>query len=259
MASMTSRYVRALPGGPQQPYSQRVSTLRTRRLRQAYVAVAAVDTALTGSAAPAAHRLRRLTKPLLMPLLAARLAGDPRARTSPLRRSTLLAEGCGCAGDVLLLEEGPARFAAGASAFGVGHVAYLSGLLPHRRPGTPTPAATAVAVSWLATAPLMARAAGRVSPALGATVLTYSGLLSAMTATAQQLGPEVPARARRLTAAGAALFLLSDTTLGARTFLLRDPSPRVEALVMATYTAGQLLLAEGAAAASDEAQESQES
>lgn len=226
-----------------------MSTLRTRRLRQAYVAVAAVDTLLAGSSAPAAHHLRRLTKPLLMPLLAARLASDPQARTSPLRRSTLVAEGCGWAGDVLLLEEGPARFAAGASAFGVGHVAYLSGLLPHRRHGTSTPTATAVAASWLVTAPLMARAAGRISPALGATVLAYSALLTSMTAAAQQLGPDLPAGARTLTATGAGLFLLSDTTLGTRTFLLSDPSPRVEALVMATYTAGQLLLAEGAAAA----------
>lgn len=228
------------------------------RLRVAYVAIAAVDTVLAGSSRPGAHRWRRVTKPLLMPLLAARVATDPQASTSPLRRSTLVAEAGGWAGDVLLLEEGAGRFAAGAGSFGVGHVAYLSGFARHRSPGAPGVAARGVLATWLATAPFMARAAAKTSRPLGPTVLAYSGLLSTMAASTHDLDESLPVEARRLTAAGATLFLISDTILGARSFVLRDPSPRWEGLVMATYTAGQLLIAEGAARAGSAPTVSQE-
>ena len=69
-----------------------------------------------------------------------------------------------------------------------------------------------------------------------------------MTATA--LHADLPPQARRLTAAGAVLFLVSDTLLGARQFLVEDSPQRLETVVMATYTTAQLLLAEGAARAS---------
>ncbi|GAA4807786.1 lysoplasmalogenase family protein [Nocardioides caeni] len=219
------------------------------RLRLAYVALAAVDTVLAGSARPAAHRWRRITKPMLMPVLAARLATDQEAAGSPLRRSTLAAQGWGWGGDVVLLEEGPRRFAAGAASFGVGHVAYLTGLLARRGRGGPRPRSVATVVAWSLTAPVMARAAARTWRPLGPAVLAYSALLTSVAAATHHLDDSVPADARHLSAAGATLFLLSDSALGTRTFLLRDPSPRWEALVMATYTAGQLLLAEGAARA----------
>lgn len=225
----------------------------TTRLQLAYGALAAADTLLAGSGRPWAHRARTVTKPLLMPVLAASLATDTRAAGSPLRATTLAAEAAGWGGDVLLLGEGPGRFAAGAGCFGVGHLAYLHGL--HRlrdRRTTPwrSPAVRALAGVWAGTAPVVAVAAGRRERALGPTVLGYSGLLTTMVASASRLADDVPRRARLLTATGAGLFLLSDSVLGARTFLLRVPSPTVESVVMATYTAGQYLISRGAAAAS---------
>lgn len=229
----------------------------TTRLTLAYAALAALDTALAGSRRPGAHRARHVTKPLLMPVLAASLATDERATGSPLRATTLAAQACGWAGDVWLLREDPRSFAAGASSFGVGHLAYLRGLRAQRDRSTTLPSrptTRAIAGTWALSAPVVAAAAARRDRRLGAVVLGYSGLLSTLAASAQHLDPALPARARVLTAAGASLFLASDAVLGARTFVLPEllgttPHPRVESAVMATYTAAQLLLARGAAAA----------
>ena len=49
--------------------------------------------------------------------------------------------------------------------------------------------------------------------------------------------------------AGTALFLLSDLTLGVRRFVMTEPGPASDGLVMATYTAGQGLIALGVAMA----------
>lgn len=224
----------------------------TTRLKLAYGALAVTDTLLAGSGSRWAHRARFVTKPLLMPVLGASLATDPRARGSALRTSTLAGQAAGWCGDVLLLGEGPKAFAAGAGSFGVGHLAYISGLARHRDRATPITGnrgARAIAGTWALSGPVMAVAAARKEPALGPTVLGYSALLSTMAASAQHLSPAVPRDARLLTAAGAGLFLLSDSILGSRTFVLPDPPQRLESLVMATYTAAQLLISEGAARA----------
>ena len=47
---------------------------------------------------------------------------------------------------------------------------------------------------------------------------------------------------------GAALFLASDTILGLQKFVLRRKVPALETAVMATYTAGQGLIAAGSTA-----------
>lgn len=224
----------------------------TTRLKLAYGALAVTDTLLAGSGSRWAHRARFVTKPLLMPVLGASLATDPRAHGSPLRASTLAGQAAGWAGDVLLLGEGPKAFARGAGSFGVGHLAYLSGLARQRDRSVPlgdNRAARAIAATWVVSGPTMAIAAARRDRALGPTVLGYSALLSTMTASAQHLSPTLPRDARMLTGVGAGLFLLSDSVLGSRTFLLADPPQRLESLVMATYTVGQLLISEGAARA----------
>ncbi|HWJ66031.1 MAG TPA: lysoplasmalogenase [Nocardioides sp.] len=221
----------------------------TTRRKLAYAAVAAADTALAGSSRRWAHRARFATKPLLMPLLGASLATDPRAATSPLRTTTLVGQAAGWGGDVLLLGEGPRAFAAGAGSFGLGHLAYISGFARHRDRGTRPPhnrAVRAVATAWATSAPVLAAAAFRQERALGPTVLGYSAVLAAMVAAANHLGDDVPRDARLLTAAGAGLFMVSDSVLGARTFVVPDPPARLESVVMATYTAAQLLISEGA-------------
>ncbi len=222
------------------------------RLKVAYAAIAALDTLLAGSRRPAAHRLRHLTKPLLLPVLGAALATDPRAEASPLRPTTLAAQCAGWGGDVLLLRHGDRAFAAGATSFGVGHLAYLTGFGSHRDRRTPLAhggAARAIATLWAVSGPVVAMVAARRNGRLGATVLGYSALLSTTAIASTHLDPALPRDARMLTAAGGLLFLASDTVLGARTFLLPEPSQRLESVVMATYTGAQLLLAEGAARA----------
>jgi uncharacterized membrane protein YhhN len=67
-------------------------------------------------------------------------------------------------------------------------------------------------------------------------------------ASSTTLRSSMPTGARRSILAGTSL-LLSDTLLGIREFLRDDDSRTLEAMVMATYTAGQLLITEGATAA----------
>ena len=107
-------------------------------------------------------------------------------------------------------------------------------------------------------------------------VATYSALLTSMAIAATRLDSAQAMTGRRLVAAGALTFVASDATLGLRKFVLDDPrplpdlasggrggrrlslstsSPRrsetdqrqwMEGAVMATYTAAQFLISEGA-------------
>lgn len=219
-------------------------------LRLGYAAAAVLDTWLAGKGLWA-HRVRYLSKPILMPLLTASLLTDPRAKDSPLRTTTLLAQVGGFGGDVALLRTGTTTFLAGVGSFGVGHVAYLTGFVRRRDPAPFAQDATtrAVAAAWALTAPAMALLAARQQRELGLPVLGYATLLAAMAAAAGHLSSELPRDARLLTTAGGMLFLVSDTLLGIGKFGLTDPHPRLESAVMATYTAAQFCLGEGAARA----------
>ena len=221
------------------------------KLKLAYVGLAAVDTWLSGIADRRAHRARFLTKPLLMPTLAASLLTNPKAEDSPLRTTTLAAQVGGWGGDVALLGEGTKPFLAGTGSFALGHVAYLAGFL--RQHGhsdlREAPAPRAIAGSWALTAPVMAFMAGRRNRGLGGPVFGYATMLAAMAAAANYLDTDLSPTARRLTAAGATLFMVSDSMLGFRKFVLTDAPPALETGVMATYTAAQFLLSEGAARA----------
>lgn len=231
------------------------------RLRLAYVATATVDTLLAGSPSRVAQRARFVTKPVLMPLLAGSLATSQRASFSPLRTSTLVALGFGWGGDVALLGQGTRSFTAGAASFGAGHVAYMTGFLRHRNRSVrlrQTRGARLALGLWAGAGPVMALAAARQERGLGPAVAGYTGLLAGTFATGNHLDASLPRAARRLTGLGAALFLVSDTVLGVRQFLLPlvfhgEPPTRLdlalERTVMGSYTAAQLLLAEGAARA----------
>jgi uncharacterized membrane protein YhhN len=213
-----------------------------------YAGLAALDTALSGSAHPSAHRARYLTKPLLMPALAAARVTSRAEHRSRLDTATLVAQAFSWGGDVALLGKGTRLFAAGTGSFGLAHVGYVVGFLSRAdtsRPLLGRPATKALLATWLVSTPVMARGAARTDPVLGVAVVGYASLLTAMAANALRLDDSVPAPARRLVAAGALLFLASDTMLGLRKFVLADPPPALESLVMATYTTAQLLLAEG--------------
>jgi uncharacterized membrane protein YhhN len=222
----------------------RIST----KLKLAYTGLAIADTWLAGSANPTAHRARVLTKPLLMPTLMGSLVTDRRAASSPLRTTTLLAQGGGWGGDLALMGHGTKPFAIGSGSFAVGHAAYITGFLRNRS-STPRPGPKAVAGLWAVTAPGMAFGAYRQEKVLGPAIAGYSAMLAGTVAAATQLDPALPPSARRVTLLGAGLFMLSDSVLGTRKFLLKNAPPRVESVVMATYTAAQLLLSEGAARA----------
>ncbi len=227
--------------------SLRIST----KLKLAYVGLAATDIWLSGGTNRWAHRARCVTKPLLMPTLAASLATSAGAQDSPLRTSTLAAQVGGWGGDVALLGGDTKPFLIGTGSFALGHVAYLTGFLRNRSTAavTTTSGARAVAGSWALTAPLMAVMAGRQHRELAGPVLGYATMLAAMVVSATHLNPELSPASRRLTAAGAGMFMVSDTLLGFRKFVLSDPPAMLETAVMATYTTAQFLLSEGAARA----------
>ena len=228
-------------------YIQRVPLLTSTKLKLAYAGLAIADTWLSGSPDPRAHRARVLTKPLLMPTLMASLVTNPKAAGPPLRTSTLVAQAGGWGGDLALMGDGSASFVAGSGSFAVGHAAYMSGFLRNRGPARPGP--KAVAALWAVTAPGMVFGAYRQEKALGPTIAGYSAMLAGTVAAATQLDPALPRSARRATLLGAGLFMLSDSLLGTRRFLLKNPLARLESVVMATYTAAQFLLSEGAARA----------
>jgi uncharacterized membrane protein YhhN len=206
----------------------------SRRLR-AYVVLAAADTVLAGLGA---RRARRLTKPLLMPLLAASVPHAPR----DLQVAVALSGG----GDVALLSEDDSAFLAGLASFLGGHLAYVRVLDRLRRGERDLPVTIAVGVAGAAQAAALARPAG----SLAAPVLAYSAVISAMGSAALSVRPLDPSErdAVRWVKAGALLFMLSDSLVGARRF--RAPSRwerPLDAAVMATYTAAQWLLVSGSA------------
>lgn len=222
--------------------------LSPTQLKLAYAGLALADTWLAGSTDPKAHQARMLTKPLLMPTLMASLATDPKAASSPLRTTTLLAQAGGWGGDLALMGHGTKPFAIGSGSFALGHAAYITGFLRQR--GTrPQPGPKAVAALWAASTPGMVFGAYREDKVLAPAIAGYSAMLAGTVAAATQLDPALPKSARRATLLGAGLFMLSDSVLGTRKFLWKKAPARVESVVMATYTAAQLLLSEGAARA----------
>jgi uncharacterized membrane protein YhhN len=190
--------------------------------RVAYAALALADTAL---AATGRDRARRVSKPLLMPVLSLQ-------RDAPTRRALAL----GGLGDVALLGSGQAAFPAGLGAFLLGHAAWVRALrgrpgggLVRRRPVLAVPYALVLAGF---NAYLWDRTGRDRLP-----VLVYS---TALTATALAALDSGDPRA----AVGGALFLGSDGLLALERFA-DVHLPAHEGLVMASYTAAQALLAAG--------------
>lgn len=227
---------------------------RALALKAGFLGLAAVDTYLSGSSHPRAHVARRVTKPLLMPLLAAGALADPRVQRSPIARSTTIAQVAGWGGDVLLLGHGTEAFAAGAGSFGVGHLAYIKGFRQLRRRNrrlVDAPVARAAAGLTMTVGPVVARGAAKEEPALAPAVVAYMSLLASMWAYAGNIDGVRSKRGRALTLAGATLFTASDTMLGIRKFVWTNAPDRMESAVMATYTLGQFLISEGALALAD--------
>ena len=222
---------------------------RTLAATAGYAALAAVDTVLAGKSSTAARRARFLVKPLLMPALATAFVEATPGRTDALRRSTVAAQAFSWGGDVALLAKGDKAFLAGVGSFFAAHAAYITGFASARadRDHIDTTGLKAAAAMLVTTAPLMGFAARRKNPDLGLPVAGYATILAAMFATSTTLDPSIDPGARRTIKAGTTLFLISDTLLGVQDFLLKEKNPALESAVMATYTAGQALIAGGVA------------
>ncbi|GAB3034198.1 hypothetical protein GCM10011376_20820 [Nocardioides flavus (ex Wang et al. 2016)] len=214
-----------------------------------YVGLAVVDSLAAGRRSAAARRLRYVTKPLLMPTLAA-TSGRGGDRTV-LATSTRAAQAFSWGGDVALLSTGERAFLSGVGSFFGAHVAYVAAFSSVRGPRDDWDT-TGLGVTlglWLTAAPVMGVAAGREDPALRAPVAAYATILSAMFASSHVLSRSLPAGSRRCIRAGTALFVVSDFVLATQRFLLREPRPALDSFVMATYTAGQGLIAAGVSGA----------
>ncbi|GJF27306.1 hypothetical protein KNE206_00060 [Kitasatospora sp. NE20-6] len=208
------------------------ATGRLRAARGLLAAFAAASAAHVGAIAAGATVLQHVTKPALMPLLAAwTLAAAPRAPR--LLVPALLAS---TAGDVLLQVGGDTAFLAGMGSFAAAHVCYVTmfaklGAFGDRRRSLLVAAGYATAWAVLIT---------QLWPGLGGLqvpVAAYSLLLASTAVSSAGLG--------LWTGVGGGLFLLSDTLIAAR---LADwtPLPGQDLWVMATYCVAQYLLARGA-------------
>ena len=191
-----------------------------RRTTGVYAALAAADTFL---AATGRDRQRWLTKPVLMPLL---MVG----RDRPAQRALAL----GGVGDVALLGSSDSAFTAGPVSFLAGHVAWI--IAVRQRPGggrlrgRPVLAAPYLAAFGALNAYLWKRTGKDRVP-----VLVYSAALLTMSLAALDSGSPK-------TAAGGALFLVSDALLALEKFGSLY-LPANEGLMMATYASAQALLA----------------
>ncbi|MCD9142347.1 lysoplasmalogenase [Streptomyces albireticuli] len=189
----------------------------------ALAALAHLTALLAGSA------VATVTKPALMPLLAAHVL----ARGGPRTLAGALLLGCG--GDTLLLIGGDTPFLLGMAFFAAGHVCYL---LLCARHGTPGGRRTyglggVYAVAWLGTVALLWP---DLEPGLRVPVALYSLLLTAMALGASRVRPR--------TGAGGLLFLASDTLIASGAADWPQP-PVPQFWIMLGYLPAQLLLVDG--------------
>lgn len=222
---------------------------RTLAAVAGYTALATADTILAGKTSKAARRARFVLKPLLMPTLSVAFGEATRGRSDTLTRSTRAAQAFSWGGDVALLGSGDKAFLTGVGSFAGAHAAYITGFATRRDRGPLLhhTGLKAAAAMWGATAPVMGLAAARRNRDLGLPIAGYGTILATMFAASTLLDPSINTTARRTLQAGTGLFLLSDSLLGVQEFLLREHNPALESAVMATYTAGQGLIAAGVA------------
>ena len=202
-----------------------------RSVLRAYGAVAVADVVLAGRGA---KRARRVTKPLLMPLLMVHVVGAA-DEAADVKGLVLGGLGLSWLGDVALLGEGEGPFAAGLLSFLAAHCCYLAAFARRRRGGVrkARPVAAAYALAWAALNLVLYPRTGRMR----VPVLVYGTALAAMAMAA--LDTDIPA-----VAAGGAAFLASDSILALGAFDAATV-PAGDALVMLTYTAAQALIATG--------------
>jgi uncharacterized membrane protein YhhN len=208
-----------------------------RRLLSLYVLVGVVDVV---AELADATRVATVAQPLLMPLLAAFLLASSGERPR-LVRWTAIGLGCAWLGDVAFgLPIGPA-FELGLVCFVLMQVCYLTAFKPYLgdSPIRRNRWLVLPYVGW------WALLFGALAPDLGGLMIpvaVHGALLVAMAAFATGVN--------RLTAIGAAVFVVSDSVLAATSLTDRLAFGGSDAVVMATYVVGQALLVLGVLARS---------
>lgn len=211
-----------------------------RRVTGAAFGLLTLTDAALAAAPPRLQRVRLLTKPLLMPALLTRSLPGPGAR------SVATAQRFSWGGDLALLGKGRTSFLAGVGMFLGAHVAYISAFRTRSSAAVlATPGRRRFLVFGGLAAGGMTLAAARQDRVLAAPIAVYCGALATMVAAAAAIDQD---RGRDRVLGGAALFLVSDTVLGVRSFLVGEESPAaapLEAAVMAIYAAAQWCIADG--------------
>jgi uncharacterized membrane protein YhhN len=190
--------------------------------------------------------LRTVTKPLPALILA---AGALRAPHVPrLMGAGLLAA---AAGDELLLHPGDLPFALGMCAFAAMHLCYIAAFA---RLGNGPGFVKRHPWVLLAFAALVVGTNVVLAPQAGAFALpvaVYGALLGAMAVCALDAAGRVRARAARLIAGGALIFMASDTTLAFAKFWHGFPlaGTTAELVIVGSYFAAQIAIATGTAIA----------
>jgi uncharacterized membrane protein YhhN len=202
-----------------------------------YVVVCTLQ--LIACAQPKLFRLRRLTKCLLMPVLA--LCYVACART--FSALVLIGILCGFVGDALLLHpENPTRFAGGLAAFAVGHICYAIHMLLLRS-AAPAWWVTAIAIAlymaliWL----IMSKLRRDLPQSFVVPCLAYMLVICLMSFAALLLLINWRTINAALLFIGSLLFMVSDTVLAFDTFRTR-PVRHGGILIMGTYILAQTLI-----------------
>lgn len=191
------------------------------------------------------NKLRTVTKPLLMPLLAATAAViliPELPASGHTLMFTMLALACGTAGDILLLYTGKKYFISGALCFFAGHIFWIVQYSPAF--STLSPAALFIGAACSAVY-LAAVYFIIVKPAdmMGAGFLVYGAALCVLVFTGAAAVNAYHTTAAGLFLSGALLFLTSDSILGYT--VMKKKFPLSDFFIMITYIAAQTLLTAG--------------
>ncbi|MGO4105068.1 lysoplasmalogenase [Leifsonia sp. YAF41] len=173
------------------------------------------------------------TKPLLIPSLALALVWSVGGRLTAPVVGALIALFFGWLGDLALMIDGSLWFLAGLGAFLLAHVAYIVLFLRHLGRGR-LPRSALLYLVWFALLGVL------LWPHLGTMLvpaLIYSVVITTMAIVATRCAPIV--------AAGATLFLLSDSMLAVDRFVPDVGIWQAGFLIMLTYLAAQCLIIVG--------------
>jgi uncharacterized membrane protein YhhN len=183
-----------------------------------------------------------LSKPLLMPLLAAWLWTETKSSSGMFRSFIALALAFSTLGDVLLIFEGGIYFLAGLGAFLIAHLCYIRAFFKVggvnngyiiKRP--------IVLAPFLAYPVLLLLFLWEGIPSgMKVPVCAYAGVITVMALSTMNLKGRIPSGVFVSLLSGAILFVLSDSLIAVARF--GEPFEGSRLAVMLTYITGQYLL-----------------